>query len=71
MSERLIYKIILDNDENRFFLTDMDVKKYLEENKFMLLVEENTKEKLIINTEHIVLLSEVKNVALKSNFILS
>lgn len=71
MSERLIYKIILDNDENRFFLTDMDVKKYLEENKFMLLIEENTKEKLIINTEHIVLLSEVKNVALKSNFILS
>lgn len=71
MSERLIYKIILDNDENRFFLTSIDVKKYLEENKFMLLVEENTNEKLIINTEHIVLLSEVKNIALKSSFILS
>lgn len=71
MSERLIYKIILDNDENRFFLTNIDVKKYLEENKFMLLIEENTAEKLIINTEHIILLSEVKNIALKSSFILS
>lgn len=71
MSERLIYKIILDNDENRFFLTNIDVKKYLEENKFMLLIEENTAEKLIINTEHIILLSEVKNIALKSRFILS
>lgn len=70
MSERLIYKIILDNDENRFFITGIDVKKYLEENKFMLLIEENTNEKLIINTEHIVLISEVKNVALKSSFIL-
>lgn len=70
MGERLIYKIILDNDENRFFLTSVDVKEYLEKNRFMMLNEENTGEKLIINTAHIVVLSEVKNISLKSRFIL-
>ncbi len=70
MEERLIYKIILDNDENRFFLTSVDVKEYLEKNRFMMLNEENTGEKLIINTAHIVVLSEVKNISLKSRFIL-
>lgn len=70
MADKLVYKIILDNDENRFFLTNIDVKAYLENNKFIMLKEENTGENLIINTEHIVLLSEVKNVSLKSRFIL-
>lgn len=70
MAEKLIYKIILDNDENRFFLTNIDVKAYLENNRFIMLYEENTDEKLIINTAHIVVLSEVKNISLKSRFIL-
>ncbi len=70
MSDKLVYKIILDNDENRFFLTSIDVKDYLENNRFMIFKEENTEEILIINTDHIVLLSEVKNVSLKSRFIL-
>ena len=70
MNEQLIYKVILDNEEIRFFLTNIDVKSYLEENKFLMLYEEFTEEKLIINTNHIVLISEVKNVSLKSKFIL-
>lgn len=70
MYDMIVYKIILDNDENRFFLTNIDVKEYLENNKFMLLIEEETKERLIINTLHIVLCSEVKNISLKSRFVL-
>lgn len=70
MSERAIYKIILDNDENRFFMTEKDVKSYIETNKFMLLTEELTNEKLLINTAHIVVVAEVKNIILKSKFIL-
>lgn len=70
MADKLIYKMILDNDENRFFLTSIDLKNYLENNRFIMLCEENTDEKLIINTEHIVVLSEVKNISLKSRFIL-
>lgn len=68
--EKSTYKIVLDNEENRFFITEKDVKTYMDTNKFVLLQEELTGEKLLINTAHIVVVSEVKNVTLKSKFIL-
>lgn len=70
MTEKSTYKIILDNDENRFFITDKDVKSYMETNKFILLTEEISGEKLMVNIAHIVVVSEVKNISLKSKYIL-
>ncbi|MGB5824441.1 MAG: hypothetical protein WBH44_10245 [Proteocatella sp.] len=70
MTEKSTYKIILDNEENRFFITDKDVKTYIDTSKFILLTEEDSGEKLFINTDHIVVVSEVKNIILKSKFIL-
>ena len=34
-----IYKVVLDNEETRFFLTESDIRGYLENNKFLYLVE--------------------------------
>ena len=34
-----IYKVVLDNEETRFFLTESDIRGYLENNKFLYLIK--------------------------------
>jgi len=63
-----VYKIVLDNEESRFFLSELNIKDYLEMNKFLYLVEESTNEELLINIDHIVTISEVNNVSLKLKY---
>lgn len=63
-----IYKVVLDNEETRFFLTESDIREYLENNKFLYLVEESTNEELLVNIDHIVTVTEVRDIALKFRY---
>lgn len=62
------YKVVFDNEETRFFLTESDIREQLEKNKFLCLVEESTNEELFLNIDHIVTVSEVRDIALKSRY---
>lgn len=60
--------MVLDNEESRFFISELSIKDYLETNKYLHLIEETTNEELLVNIDHIVTISEVNNVSLKLRY---
>ena len=63
-----IYNVDLDDEVTRFLLTESDIRGYLEKNKFLYLAVESTNEELLVNIDHIVTVTEVRDIALKFRY---